>query len=135
LNFKQIINLAIELDDLDTIKNLYTVQELINEDFSINFTNDYEDIEEVVRTLVAADLKYHILSENGIASFTLTFTPPEAVVDLVKFFAYLTSSGEDATYSSEEFNEYLDVLAEMNNLRSYYKEVVVLVKLPEEVSE
>jgi hypothetical protein len=132
MNFKQIINLAIELDDLDTIKNLYTIQELINEDFSIT-TTDYEEIEEVVRTLVAVDLKYHILSKNGIASFTLTFTPPDSVVELVKFFAYLTSSDELATYSSEEFNEYLDVLAEMNNLRSYYKEVVVKVKLPEEV--
>jgi hypothetical protein len=128
MNFFQIISLAIELDDLDTIRELYTIQEFIEEDFSIK-TTDYEEIEEVVRTLVAVDLKYHILSKDGIASFTLTFTPPEAVVDLVKFFAYLASSGEDAPYSSEEFNEYLDVLAEVNNLRSHYKEVVVLTKL------
>jgi hypothetical protein len=129
MNFKQIINIAIQLDDLDTIRELYTIQELINEDFSINFTNDYEDIEEVVRTLVAVDLKYHILSKDGIATFTLTFTPPESVVELVKFFAYLASSDEDAPYSSEEFNEYLDILAEVNNLRSHYKEVVVKVNL------
>jgi hypothetical protein len=125
MNFKQIINLAIELDDLDTIKSLYEIQEFIEEDFSILYTTDYEIIEEVVRTLVAVDLKYQILSKDGYAFFTLNFEPPQVVIDLVKFFAYLTSSGEDAPYSSDEFNEYLDVLAEMNNLRSYYRGVEI----------
>jgi hypothetical protein len=125
LNFRELADKLIDVDDLEGLASLYQIKEFISEDFEILYNSDYEILEEVVRTLVTLDLEYSFLSYDGRAVFILDFEPPEAVIDLIKFFAYLTSSDELAPYSSEEFNYFLDKLAEINNLRSYYKEVVV----------
>lgn len=56
--FSKLVNDCCYIDDLDTIKNLYSIQEGITENLEIIFTPDYENLESIVRILTDIDLKY-----------------------------------------------------------------------------
>jgi hypothetical protein len=85
--FKDTIMKAYLEDDTDTIIDLYKIYSLVTPDLEILYTDDNEDLEEIVRILTRVDLDYGGLE----GKFTLVGYSYERT-DFVRFFAYLEST-------------------------------------------